>query len=386
MYSRGGHGFRGWNDDSRPRLQRLASNAFAHAASCIVPGPEQDLFMSASDAISSDDLKGFLRKLLGSPIDGEDVAPRRLRNQDYQSISEYLQMAGKRSWADRPRTFAVLYKINCVEAMDNFIAEDLSDIALPYSDGNLPNIFSKQARSQFLRYQNNVLDEVAADIARDLEEGGQHRNLNGTAEDYFRRIRRLGEGGFATVDEVVGNLSSKHFALKRMPRHTFFEKDRLRLEAVQNELQSLKCLSHKHIVQLVGSFTDFEGVGLLMTPVAKQNLAEFMTAKLDQDGAKDRKALLRNFFGCIASAVDYLHSCNVRHKDIKPQNILVKDTKVYITDFGTSRMWVKDNTDTTEGTVPAFTLRYSAPEVIHAQVCISFPLLVALLIPSLETQ
>ncbi|KAF2233283.1 kinase-like protein, partial [Viridothelium virens] len=323
--------------------------------------------MSASDAISSDDLKGFLRKLLGSPLDDKDTAPRRLRNQDYQSISDYLQMAGKRSWADRPRTFTVLYMIDHVEAMDGFIAEDLSDIALPYSDGNLPNVFSKQARSQFLRYQSNVLDEVAADIAGDLEEGGQHRNLDGPAETYFRRVRRLGEGGFATVDEVVGNLSSKHFALKRMPRHTFFETDRSRLEAVKNELQSLKRLSHKHIVQLVGSFTDHEGIGLLMTPVAKQNLAEFMTARVDKDGQEDRRFLLRNFFGCIASAVDYLHSQNIRHKDIKPQNILVKDTKVYITDFGTSRMWIKDDTDTTEGTVSAFTQRYSAPEVIHSQ-------------------
>ncbi|KAL9087159.1 MAG: hypothetical protein Q9165_006810 [Trypethelium subeluteriae] len=331
------------------------------------PGPQQDLLMSASDAISSDDLKGFLRKLLGSPLDDNDTAPRRLRNQDYQSISEYLQMAGKRSWADRPRTFTVLYMIGHVEAMDGFVAEDLSDIALPYSDGNLPNVFSKQARSQFLRYQSNVLDEVAAEIAGDLEEGGQHRNLDGTAETYFRRVRRLGEGGFATVDEVVGNLSSKHFALKRMPRHTFFETDRSRLEAFQNELQSLKRLSHKHIVQLVGSFTDLEGIGLLMTPVAKQNLAEFMTARLDEYGQEDRKFLLRNFFGCIATAVDYLHSQNIRHKDIKPQNILVKDTKVYITDFGTSRMWIKDDTDTTEGTVSAFTQRYSAPEVIYSQ-------------------
>ena len=374
MSGYGGRKFGGRNRHGGPGLKRLASDFCAHAATHMGPGPEQDFLMSASDAISSDDLKGFLRKLLGSPVDTSDAPPRRLRNQDYQSISEYLQMAGKGSWADLPRHFTILYKIDHVEAMDAFIAEELSDIALPYSDGNLPDLLPKQARLQFLRYQSNVLDEKAADIAVDLEQGGQHRNLDGTAEDYFRRVRRLGEGGFATVDEVVGNLSSKRFALKRMPRHTFFKKDRSRLEAVQNELQSLKLLSHKHIVQLVGSFTDRDGIGLLMTPVAKQNLHEFMAARLDEDGIKDRKFLLRNFFGCIAAAVNYLHSHNIRHKDIKPQNILVKDTKVFITDFGTSRMWIKDDTDTTEGTVSAFTPRYSAPEVIFAQVCIQINL------------
>ena len=355
-----------------PGLKKLASNAsnaLAQAARGVEAGPKKDLLMSASNLIANNDLLVFLEKLLGAPIPKGDPSPRKLRKQDYCSIADYLRSAGKQAWAERPRTFTVLYMIDEVGAMDSFVNENLSDIALPYSDSNLPDVFSgRQARSNFLTYQNNVLDERAANVATELEEGGAHLNLDGMADDYFRRIRRLGEGGFSIVDEVIGILSGRRFALKRMQRHTIVNTDRSRLEALNNELQSLKRLDHQHIIRLVGSFTDRESTCLLMSPVASKNLAQYMWGKVDDQAAIDRNYLLRNFFGCIASAVNYLHSHNVRHKDIKPENILVRDTTVYITDFGTSSIWANDASDTTEGTVKVYTRGYSAPEVIYGKV------------------
>jgi tRNA A-37 threonylcarbamoyl transferase component Bud32 len=352
-----------------PIFKRLASDAIAQAARGADAGSPKDLLRSASDLLFSDDLRVTLEKLLGAPQRDGEPSARRLRNQDYRIVEDYLRAAGKQSWAERPRTFTVLWMIGEVGAMEAFIAQGLKDLALPYSDSNLPDVFSgKQARSNFLKYQNNVLDKRAADVAMELEAGGQHLNLDGTAEDYFRRIKRLGEGGFSHVDEVIGHLSGQHFALKRMLRHTIVNTDRSRLQALNNELQTLKRLDHQHIIRLVGSFTDRESTCLLMSPVAHKNLAQYMWAKVDGDAATDRKYLLRNFFGCIAAAVHYLHSHNVRHKDIKPENILVKDTTVYITDFGTSSIWVNDASSTTEGTVKAFTRAYSAPEVLYGKV------------------
>ncbi|KAF7512717.1 hypothetical protein GJ744_000284 [Endocarpon pusillum] len=97
-----------------------------------------------------------------------------------------------------------------------------------------------------------------------------------------------------------------------------------------------------------------------MKPVADMNLATYLSATANLE---DRKNCLRRFFGCLATAVDYLHSQKVRHKDIKPENILVKDRSVLLTDFGTSHNWADDSKSSTSGTIGAFTRRYCAPEV-----------------------
>lgn len=86
--------------------------------------------------------------------------------------------------------------------------------------------------------------------------------------------------------------------------------------------------------------------------------------------AKDRKICLRSFFGCLATAVAYLHAHKIRHKDIKPGNILVKDGRALLTDFGTSHNWSDDTKSSSSGTVAVLTKRYCAPEV--ADYAVSF--------------
>ena len=96
-----------------------------------------------------------------------------------------------------------------------------------------------------------------------------------------------------------------------------------------------------------------------MAPVAECNLASFFTF-----AASDESSLrsLSTFFGCLASAVHYLHQTKIRHRDIKPENILVKAKRVYLTDFGISLDWENlTRSTTTEDT--AKSLIYCAPEV-----------------------
>jgi len=51
---------------------------------------------------------------------------------------------------------------------------------------------------------------------------------------------------------------------------------------------------------------------------------------------------LQNHFICLAQALDYIHGSDVRHKDIKPENILIDSSgSVVITDFGISRSFPK---------------------------------------------
>lgn len=127
------------------------------------------------------------------------------------------------------------------------------------------------------------------------------------------------------------------------------------------EFSSLKRLSHHHLISVIGSYTDQKSVAFLMEPVGECNLMVY----LQQPRAfiAERTPSLRNYFGCLANAVAYLHRHRVRHRDLKPQNILVKNHTVYIADFGNALDWSKSGRDTTNDTNVPFTERYVAPEV-----------------------
>jgi len=94
-----------------------------------------------------------------------------------------------------------------------------------------------------------------------------------------------------------------------------------------------------------------------MSPAADCNLTTFYSLA----NAKNLQ-LLRSFFGCLASALHYLHDIKIRHRDIKPGNILVKGPNVYLTDFGISLNW-ENLTRSTTTKDTAKSLVYCAPEV-----------------------
>ena len=71
---------------------------------------------------------------------------------------------------------------------------------------------------------------------------------------------------------------------------------------------------------------------------------------------------LESTMGCIASAVAYLHKQEIKHKDLKPSNVLLSAEGLYITDFGTATDFSVLTTSATENGERG-TPKYFAPEV-----------------------
>ena len=107
------------------------------------------------------------------------------------------------------------------------------------------------------------------------------------------------------------------------------------------------------------TYSDPEFFGILMDPVADCNLRDYCTLIADHTSSFDT---LRTFFGCLSSALSYLHFRRVRHRDVKPENILVKGSNVYLTDFGISLDWENLSRGTTTADAGRTPL-YCAPEV-----------------------
>jgi tetratricopeptide (TPR) repeat protein len=258
-------------------------------------------------------------------------------------------------WGKVPRTYIILRTIGCSSLIDTFIDHGFSDYLLPVTERSLPSSLQARDRPKFLAAQNLVMTK-----SMHLEKGenGQHRHFRGDERLPFEEKGILGAGGFGQVDRVLSLISFKEYARKRVPRNSLSSRRKEDVQRFIAEIEILKRLKHDHIVDFVGSYTDPKYIALIMSPVADMDLATYL---FHADSSKHGE--LRTYFGCLARALEFLHERNIRHKDIKPGNILVCQGNVLFTDFGLSYDFSDAEGSTTVSMVRGLTPRYCSPEV-----------------------
>ena len=201
-------------------------------------------------------------------------------------------------------------------------------------------------------------------------------------------------------------------------------------EEAANEVNTMKDLRHPHITALLATFMYQERLSILIFPAACCNLHQLMKqiskdfhnirrssrhldgvsltrtrsnstvttdsttsishphqaldtsisekqAKGHRSSGKDAWPLsasiqqklrcLRRYFFCLSAALTYLHDSDVRHKDIKPENILIDQSgAVILTDFGISRRFAKHTSHVTNNEWK-FTRKYASPEIMKGK-------------------
>ncbi|TGO21024.1 hypothetical protein BPAE_0247g00020 [Botrytis paeoniae] len=180
-------------------------------------------------------------------------------------------------------------------------------------------------------------------------------------------IKQLGHGSLGIVDAVRFN-DRDHSGLiaRKIIRLPNFSRKSL-LPLIQQEVAVLRGLSHHHIVKIISTNETIKAprqFGVLISPAGDEDLGHFLERVSDSDFPEEDMKLLSGWQCCLASAVSYIHSQNIRHKDIKPNNIICKGDQVYLTDFGSAHQFSAGVTSSTEGPLVGITKMYSAPEVI----------------------
>ncbi|OBT96478.2 hypothetical protein VE01_05656 [Pseudogymnoascus verrucosus] len=200
------------------------------------------------------------------------------------------------------------------------------------------------------RMQELNTDEVGLD--GDILDLPRHIVLNGSESDPYEFRRELGSGNMGYVDMVESLASGSICARKTMRIPA------ARRQQFADVVLIMEQLKHAHIVEILGSYSRSPNSFILMKPVAEWDLKKYMN---NEGGAVADPASLVQWLGCLAHGLAYIHGNQVKHKDIKPSNLLVHGNNILYTDFDLAHVFQSPG-DVTRGPT-GHTAPYSAPEV-----------------------
>jgi len=191
----------------------------------------------------------------------------------------------------------------------------------------------------------------------------------------YQLLRNIGHGHSGNVEEVKDINTGRVFARKiiRIPGG---QRGKERRKIFDNEIQVIRRLTgHHHVIRVFATYVSKYEVGLILYPVADEGdlerfLESFSQSLPDYESPdistidKAKAEILKRSFGCLANGLEFMHQRQIRHKDVKPRNILVHQGFVIYTDFGYSLDSSLEGHSTTTGRPDFLTRRYSAPEVV----------------------
>uniref|UniRef100_A0AC34Q2M4 Protein kinase domain-containing protein n=1 Tax=Panagrolaimus sp. JU765 TaxID=591449 RepID=A0AC34Q2M4_9BILA len=143
---------------------------------------------------------------------------------------------------------------------------------------------------------------------------------------YYEIGSLIGQGNFSDVFLVYSQENSRKYAVKEIDKSRMHGK----LYFVENEISILKKCEHKNICKLIDAFECDNSYFLVFEYAMKGDLFELIKryGKLSEPAAA-------RIIHQISSALSYLHSRKVVHRDVKPENILLgSEYCVKLTDFG----------------------------------------------------
>lgn len=146
--------------------------------------------------------------------------------------------------------------------------------------------------------------------------------------DFYTIGETIGTGSFGTVCSAVDKLTNVRRAVKIVHR-TSNQKER---EFVHREMSVLLTISHPNIVRTYDIFDERHRILVVMAFISGGDLFEHIV----QIGQLDALTI-KNAMWQVMQGVEYLHSQNIVHRDIKLENVLVarkNPLRLQLTDFG----------------------------------------------------
>ncbi|XP_076013876.1 MAPK/MAK/MRK overlapping kinase [Genypterus blacodes] len=147
----------------------------------------------------------------------------------------------------------------------------------------------------------------------------------------YKLIKKIGEGTFSEVVKTQSLKDGKFYACKTMKQtiNSLEQANNLR------EVQAMKRLSpHANIILLHDLIFDKEtGTVSLICELMEMNIYEFIQGR--QTPLPDHT--VKHYMYQLCKSLEHMHRCGIFHRDVKPENILIKQDVLKLGDFGSCR-------------------------------------------------
>lgn len=170
---------------------------------------------------------------------------------------------------------------------------------------------------------------------------------------------RLGDGGMGTVYRAINNTLEQAVAIKVL--HPHLARNPSLVNRFRQEALIQARLPHPNVVTVIDFFHDGEICGIVMEFIRGRTFDQL----IEQRGGPLPPAYVTELFYPLLNALQYAHSNQVIHRDIKPGNLILQDMPGMqipkIMDFGIARALDESKRLTATGTKMG-TQEYMSPE------------------------
>ena len=173
----------------------------------------------------------------------------------------------------------------------------------------------------------------------------------------------LGEGMTGQVTRAIHLPTNEEVAVKRVSKHVVRDMKALRLE-----IQFLSTLKHRNVVQLKAAYEDAKMVYMVLELCPGGDLLDRLLSKKNH---RYTETEVRSLVGQMISAIGYVHSNGICHRDLKMDNWLFvnddhKNPQLKLIDFGLSKKHYKEHAMVSEMKTFLGTPGFLAPEIQRA--------------------
>lgn len=187
--------------------------------------------------------------------------------------------------------------------------------------------------------EETFVETSIAALAANLLDNRERTSLVGETIGHYRILKRIGAGGMGEVYLAADINVGRNAALKVLPPHLAGYTERL--SRFQQEACAIAGLNHPNIM------TIYEVGGDNSTKYIASELIEGETLHQRLTGGPLELHEAIEIAIQIATALAAAHSAGVVHRDIKPQNIMLRpDGYVKVLDFGIAKLAEAEVTDT----------------------------------------
>ena len=146
--------------------------------------------------------------------------------------------------------------------------------------------------------------------------------------DKYKIIKTLGDGTYGSVVKAVNINSKEEVAIKKMKKKFYSWEECMALR----EIKSLRKLNHQQIVKLKEVIRVNDDLYFVFEYM-EQNIYQLMKERKSGFPEHEIKSIMYQSLLGLA----YMHKHGFFHRDMKPENLLVKTDAVKIADFGLAR-------------------------------------------------